>query len=321
MNFLIFIILILTAVVYLKVATKFKIVDNPNERSSHKNVTIRGGGIVFFIAVLLFFIFYDFKYPYFFIGLTLVAVISFVDDIMTLKSSIRFLVQLFAVILMLFELEVWNYPIIYIILSLFFATGLLNIYNFMDGINGITGLNGIVIFLSLIYVNVFQIRFIDTNLLIAILSSLVVFGFFNFRKKAKFFAGDIGSISLGLTIIFCIGKLYLTSNQPLYLLFTLAYITDGGLTILQRILKKKNIFKPHREHLYQLMVDTQVASHMNVAMMYAFFQLVVCVLVIISDGLVFKNLVFYVIMLGTFIAYMLFKRKLLKLINQNTLKR
>jgi len=287
MDYFIITSLVILSFVYLKIADKFGIIDKPNERSSHKKNTIRGGGIIFFLAVVLFFAFYEFQYPYFVIALSLVAIVSFIDDIYTISSGIRFPVQLVAVLLVLFEVGFFSHSAWLIVVVLFFSTGMLNIYNFMDGINGITGLNSIAVLLSLLYIEYYQISFINIHLLIIVLSSLIIFGFYNFRKKAKCFAGDIGSISIGLFIIFCLLKLVLITNNISYILFLLVYMVDGGLTIIERLLKKQNILKPHRNHLYQLFVDNTSYSHMHVSFFYFFSQSVICVSVIM--GLYFFN--------------------------------
>jgi len=93
---------------YMKIAVRFGIIDKPNDRSSHTNPTIRGGGIIFTIAIILFFTFYGFKYPFFFIGLMLVAGISFLDDMYTLSSIYRLGIQFIAVALTLYNIVFWD---------------------------------------------------------------------------------------------------------------------------------------------------------------------------------------------------------------------
>ena len=87
---IVFAVLAVLSYVYLKLAIKFKIIDKPNERSSHTKITVRGGGILFIIAIILFFVLNDFQYPYFFIGVIAISFVSFLDDIYTLSSKVRF---------------------------------------------------------------------------------------------------------------------------------------------------------------------------------------------------------------------------------------
>lgn len=316
MIFISTVVLIACFLAYTVLAKKFNIVDNPNVRSSHYEPTIRGGGVIFFLACVLHFVLFDYQYPYFFIGLALIAIISFLDDIYTLSAKIRFPVQLLSIVLIMYEIQLFNSSPYLVVPIVILATGFLNIYNFMDGINGITGIYSIAISISLLYVNnVSAIRFIDNELLVLVLISLVIFGLFNFRKKAKVFAGDIGSIAIGLTIIFSIGKLVHESQDILYLLFGAVYAIDGGLTLLERlIIRKENIFEPHRRHLYQVMVDSKVFGHLTTSIIYGVLQLIICSLVIvIGKVLSYQNqlLVFGLLVLALIVLYVMFKRNLL----------
>ena len=116
---IIFIILAIASFVYLKLAVKFKIIDKPNERSSHKKITVRGGGIIFPIATLLFFFLNDFQYPFFVLGVFFIAIVSFLDDIYTLSSKIRFPFQFLAVYLILCEVGLPFDPTYIYVLYLF----------------------------------------------------------------------------------------------------------------------------------------------------------------------------------------------------------
>lgn len=91
-------------IIYFKIADKFNIIDKPNERSSHTQITLRGGGVIFYFGALLFFLISDFQYPYFILGLSLMALVSFLDDVFTLSNKIRLLVHLISVILMFVQI-------------------------------------------------------------------------------------------------------------------------------------------------------------------------------------------------------------------------
>lgn len=203
---LIFVILLVVEFFYFCIADHFNIIDKPNERSSHKQVVLRGGGIIFLIGVWIWSVFFGFQYPWFLIGVTLVALISFIDDIRSLPDSVRLVVQFVAMFLMFYQFGILNWQSWWIILlALIVCVGISNAYNFMDGINGITGGYSIAVLLPLIYLNQ-KISFIDANFLWVTLLSLLVFCFFNFRKRAKCFAGDVGSLSIAFIIVFALGK-------------------------------------------------------------------------------------------------------------------
>ena len=148
---LIFVILLVVEFFYFCIADHFNIIDKPNERSSHKQVVLRGGGIIFLIGVWIWSVFFGFQYPWFLIGVTLVALISFIDDIRSLPDSVRLVVQFVAMFLMFYQFGILNWQSWWIILlALIVCVGISNAYNFMDGINGITGGYSIAVLLPLI---------------------------------------------------------------------------------------------------------------------------------------------------------------------------
>ena len=271
--------LIVASYVYLKLAIKFKIIDKPNERSSHTKITVRGGGIVFPIALLLFFLINDYQYPYFFTGVMAISFVSFLDDIYTLSSKIRFPFQFLAVFLILLEVGLPFSPIYIVTFAVFFGVGIINMFNFMDGINGITGLYSLATLSGFFLINVNE-QIIDSDLLIYSIISILIFGFYNFRKKALFFAGDIGSISLGMFIFFVGFYLTYALNSPLILLLVIVYGADAGNTLLYRkFFTKENVLDPHRHHIYQKLVDIRKMSHLKVSVIYAGIQLFINMLI------------------------------------------
>ncbi|WP_341221444.1 glycosyltransferase family 4 protein [Polaribacter atrinae] len=274
-NLIVLCILIAASFVYLKLARKFNIVDKPNERSSHTKVTIRGGGIIFPIAILLFFFLNDFQYPYFVLGLFLISFVSFLDDIYTLSSRVRFPFQIIAIFLILYQAAFPIFPLYYSILCLILGVAVINMFNFMDGINGITGIYSLVVLSGMYFINLNE-HFVHTDLIVFTALSLVVFGFYNFRKKALFFAGDIGSIALGM-LFFFIGFLFMdTLNSPMFLLLILIYAADTALTMLYRIVyTNESVLDPHRHHMYQKLVDVYKISHLKVSIGYGLLQLMV----------------------------------------------
>ena len=259
---------------YFRLADHFNIIDKPNERSSHTQPTIRGGGIVFYLAVVIFFVLSGFKYPWFFIGTSLVSIISFFDDIYDLSSKLRLAVQLFSVALISIDAAAFAQAWWWIPLMIIVATGIVNVFNFMDGINGITGLYGLVTLITLAYLNL-SIGFADNRLIILVILSLIVLGFFNFRKKAVCFPGDIGSVCLACVSVFLLLRLTLETQNYYFILLLAVYGVDSSLTIFKRLLKRENILKPHRSHLYQQLVNPGKLSHLQVAGLYALTQLLI----------------------------------------------
>jgi UDP-N-acetylmuramyl pentapeptide phosphotransferase/UDP-N-acetylglucosamine-1-phosphate transferase len=262
--------------VYFRLADKFNIIDKPNERSAHTQITLRGGGIIFYVAAVIFFIISKLQYPYFFAGLTLISLISFADDIRSQSRLVRLTIHFAAMLLMFFEWNLFAQHWYFVLLALVFCTGIINAYNFMDGINGITGLYSIAILAALWYVNNFiTVDFVQNSLIYCVGLSLAVFGFFNFRKKAKCFAGDVGSVSVAFIIIFILGILIIKTHKISYIMLLSVYGIDAILTIIHRIILKENIFKPHRRHCYQILANEMRMPHLLVSAIYAVLQAII----------------------------------------------
>lgn len=280
------VILFLLEIFYIKLASVKNIKDTPNLRSAHTIPTIRGGGIIIPLSIILYLLFYNnpTEFLYFFSGVILVAVVSFIDDLIMLSSKTRLVTHLLALVLIFFGLGLFETVSLYNILFLFFlavfSIGFLNIYNFMDGINGITFLNALASYSTLLYLNNYYQNFTDNYLLVVLILAILVFGFFNFRKKAICFAGDIGSITIGFSLLYFVLQLYLkTENHLVFLIFG-TYLLDGGWTIIERIYRKENIFEAHKRHLYQLLVNDLKIPHLLVSSYYFFIQLLISIILI-----------------------------------------
>ncbi|QQD15373.1 MraY family glycosyltransferase [Sphingobacterium sp. UDSM-2020] len=264
---------------YFKIADKFNIIDKPNERSSHSTITLRGGGIIFYIATLIFFIQSGFSYPWFMLGLTLMATISFLDDILEISTRLRLGIHFTSVLLMAFQMGIFSPPWYYIIITFIIVVGVINAYNFMDGINGITALYSLVVCALLYYVNQ-TVNFIEQDFLIYALLGILVFGFFNFRNKAKCFAGDVGSVGIAYILLFALGSLIFKTGDFIYILFLAVYGVDAIWSIVRRLYLGENIMEGHRTHLYQYLANEAGYNRLLISSMYGSLQLLLGILVI-----------------------------------------
>lgn len=276
-------VLALGLLLYFRLAVKYNIIDIPNHRSSHKHFTIRGGGIVFPIALLLQALLNGFDYPLFITGLFLISLVSFYDDLRPLSNKIRLLVHLIAVSLLFMQAGLLTYPVWIIIPVYILVIGTINACNFMDGINGITGAYSLITILSLYFINESQISFIKSDWLIVSALALLVFSFFNFRKKAQCFAGDVGSVSMAFIIIFLLLLLIIQSGDLKYIGLLLIYGLDTVSTIIFRLIRKENIFEAHRSHFYQYLANIKGWPHLQVSSLYMIVQGLVNLLIIYSD--------------------------------------
>ncbi len=322
------IVLLLAELAYFRIADKFNIIDKPNNRSSHTKIVLRGGGIIFAFGAILWMVATSLastvpalsayatistaSYLPFFIGLMLVAGISFVDDIHPLPDSLRLVVQFTAMFLMFWSLDIlhWNMWWV-VVLALIVCVGATNVYNFMDGINGITGGYSFAVLLPM---QLFQDKgFADAPLIVSVMLANLVFCLFNFRpmNKAKCFAGDVGSISMAFIILFLLGRVIVSTADVTWLIFLIVYGVDACFTIVHRILLHENLGQAHRKHAYQLMANELRMSHIAVSSLYMGLQLVISLVFIyvIPDTVVAHWIYLGLILITLALGYLLFMKK------------
>lgn len=310
---IIVVLLFIMELVYFKIADKCNIIDKPNERSSHSSIVLRGGGIIFLIGIWVWSLFFGFQYPWFLSAVTLIAGISFIDDIRSLPDSVRLVVQFVAMALMFYQLDMLHVDLWWVVLiGLVVCVGATNVINFMDGINGITAGYSLAVILPLAALNVNE-QFIEQSFLNVSIISILVFAFFNFRSKgkAKCFAGDVGSIGMAFIMLFAIGKLIMATSDVTYLIFLLVYGVDGCLTICHRIMLHENLGEAHRKHAYQLMANELKIGHVQVSSIYMILQLLISLGFIYAcpDTVIWHWIYLVCTFVILSVAYILFKKK------------
>jgi len=252
---------------YLKIAPLYNIIDKPNQRSSHTNPTIRGAGIVFPVLYAVFVLM--FGHPGALVdlimGLTLLGVVSFYDDVKDVPFGLRLFAQLIAVGLLFNELFVWLWPIWAIVIAGILVIATINAFNFMDGINGISGIYGLVTAISLYAVK-------QDIALLGLIAALMAFLFFNLRKKAKCFSGDVGAVSLAFIFAYYILNYSIEAKNPIWVLLLAVYGIDAAITIVFRLIRKENILRGHRSHFYQFLANEKQIPHVWVAIFYGLTQ-------------------------------------------------
>lgn len=316
-------ILFVALLVYFKIADRYNIIDKPNHRSAHSEITLRGGGVIYPIAFILLAItmFADpagflgrFEHIHFLLfgaGLLLISVLSFVDDLVDLPSRVRVIFQFLAVSLLLYSVGVFSLlPVWAVVLVYILAIGILNAYNFMDGINGMSGLYSFVLLGTLWYVNAYLISFADPDFIVYPLLASFVFLFFNFRKKAKCFMGDVGSMSVAFWILALLSMLIIESGSYKWFLLLGVYGVETILTLIERIYRRENIFEAHRRHLYQLFVNEKAQDHRLISFVYAALQVVMNAVVISFNGA--DSLIFMIVLSPVILVYLLSKTLILK---------
>ena len=331
------ILLLLAELVYFSIADHFNIIDKPNERSSHTRIVLRGGGIIFLIGVWIWAIWQWFGmpdqvghdgYPWFLVAVTLAAGVSFIDDVHSLPDSVRLVVQFLAMGLMFYQLDMIHASLWWaVILALIVCVGATNIYNFMDGINGITAGYSLAVLIPLLLLNEMPGQaghdvitagndvsgFVATSFLVVTILSVLVFSYFNFRpkNKAKCFAGDVGSVGIAFILLFLIGSLIMKTGDITWLVFLIVYGVDGCCTIVHRIMLHEHLGEAHRKHAYQIMANELGMSHVVVSLIYMGIQLVISLgMVYLIPNTVLAHWI-YLAVVGMVLAavYVLFMRK------------
>ena len=318
------VILVVAELVYFRIADKCNIIDKPNERSSHTKVVIRGGGIIFVIGLWIWSAFFGFQYPWLLVAVTLAAGISFVDDIHSLPDSVRLVVQFVAMGLLFWQIVqslgfaggefAWWVWVIIGIAALIVCVGATNIYNFMDGINGITAGYSLAVLVPLFLLNRISDltgQFVDGSLIVVVILSVLVFSFFNFRpkNKAKCFAGDVGSVGMAFILLFLIGCLIMKTRDITWLIFLLVYGIDGCCTIVHRVMLHENLGEAHRKHAYQLMANELGMSHVAVSLIYMGLQLAISLgFIYLCPAAVLAHWVYLVcagaVLVGAYVVFM-----------------
>ncbi len=286
-------------------ANKKAIFDIPNERSSHVTPTPRGGGlaiiIVFYIGLIYFQESIDSTLFYALLCAIPIALVSLLDDLFTLSSKIRFLVQsasagmalyflggVSSIDLVLFELHGWWLNLI-AFLSIIWLT---NLYNFLDGIDGYAGSEAVMLGIGLFV-------FFHNPLGLVIVAASLGFLLFNW-PQASIFMGDVGSATLGF--IFAVFVFYDTGdgNILVWLILLSLFWFDATLTLIRRYRNSEPITEAHKKHAYQRLTQSGW-SHNKVVWFSIVFNLIFFVLLYFMDN------VWIVFLLNILVLYIIVK--------------
>ncbi|MFA7269985.1 MAG: glycosyltransferase family 4 protein [Sterolibacterium sp.] len=266
--------------------------DVPNERSSHRVPTPRGGGLAivagFLLGILLIHLCGDVvpirsRYFWGFLAsLLLVAAVSLYDDVKTRSPLLKIGTQLIAIAMMmgtgilidtlhvpwlgLVAAQWWFYP-----LTLFWLLGLTNAYNFMDGLDGMAAGTAVIASLFFSVIAFQQGSFFIYFAALALCAASLGFLVFNW-PPARIFMGDIGSTFLGLAFasLAIVAARDDHAHVSLFVvpLLLFHFLFDTVFTFLRRLLRGENVFQAHRTHLYQLL-NRLGYSHGKVSLLYA----------------------------------------------------
>ncbi len=292
----IFLISLIVYKIFIPVYRK-NIIDIPNLRSSHKVAKPTGGGLIFALMTCLLDLF---RNNYLSIISLPLSILGFIDDKKNISSILRFFSQFLTVLVLIFltmdhailiKILSEKYFLVLLIPLTIFLTGIINFTNFMDGIDGLVAGSMLVIFIFFSVKNDF--------LFLSIIPLLFAFLFYNWHPS-KIFMGDSGSNFLGSIYITMLLKS--SSIFDFFVLLALAspLFLDAATCLIRRYLNNQNIFKPHKLHLYQRLIQSGF-SHSLVSTTYISGTLLIG-LVALSNNL--SLLIFVVCLIFIFGIYL-----------------
>jgi UDP-N-acetylmuramyl pentapeptide phosphotransferase/UDP-N-acetylglucosamine-1-phosphate transferase len=294
----------------IRLAPRIGLLDRPNERSLHTRVTPRGGGLGFVILVAImlgaFLVWMSVVLSDVsgwnissvlgaYLGPALfVAAVSLRDDFKSLSPGLRFICQLAAALIAVLGVGWFRQVIIPVlgivdlgwfgaVLTVIWIVGMTNVYNFMDGIDGIAGVQGAIAGLAWAIAGAWL-----QSPVLAMLGLMLAGGCAGFLvhnwPPAEIFMGDVGSAFLGFSfaVVPLIALRFLPETSlpvvagslPLFALLSVwPFVGDGFYTFLRRLLRREQVWKPHRSHLYQRLVQSGW-SHARVSSLYAIWCVV-----------------------------------------------
>ena len=289
---------------YVMIARKFQLTDVPSLRSSHRDVTITGAGFIFPIAFFLPLVFTGefVHYRSTLTGLLLISLVSFADDLKSVHPIIRVTVQVIAVSLLLwqtgglFKMKPWQ-----ILPGFILVVGIINSYNFMDGINGMNAIYSIAM-IGVLWILKGSGRFFLPVLPVfySLMSALLAFSLFNVRKKAVCFSGDVGSISIAYMVSLMIIQVMIATDSAVWILLFGVYGLDSVGTIVLRLIRREKVWLPHRTHFYQFLVNEKNYPHVLVSFIYAISQFILSI-ILWKCGLIFA-LLFYLFLILVYVC-------------------
>ena len=253
-------------------AIRRELIDHPGERRSHEVPTPRGGGVAIVIALLVAACVLGWRNPQqivliagFVLGLLLVAGVGMVDDHRPLSPWLRLGVQALAAAILALAVAGTSGDVVLSLIAFATAMVLTNVWNFMDGINGIAATQAALVAGGLALV----VGGLWIWVALALLAACLGFLPFNF-PKARIFLGDVGSGALGFAIATLLAASLMDGRlfAPLLLLPLSAFLVDSGLTLLRRMVRKERWWAAHAQHAYQRWASAS-GSHTIVTLMYA----------------------------------------------------
>ena len=260
---------------------KNSILDHPSSRSNHKKSMPKGGGIIIIPAIIISISIYFFiegsintKWIVFLLSIFFLFLVSLIDDIKSLPAMLRLIIHSLCVIISVYcmkddivsflnnmdiiaKFNVSESLLFYLLASfiIFSWLWLINLFNFMDGMDGLTALQMIFLALTINFISLINYLDNDFQFLSLVIISVFLAFFRHNKPQAKIFLGDSGSIPSGYIAGFVLAE-SLFKQGPFFsiLIILLYFILDSTITLIIRSIKYNNLFSAHSDHFYQKMI-------------------------------------------------------------------
>jgi len=297
-------VIMVTTLIWIFIARRSEIYVHRKERSVRKVIT--GMGVIFTVATILSYWQKDFSDYTVLIAVSLLAVVSLLDDIMDLSIGLRLFIQLIVA-----GVVYMAYPVLDPWWMILLLVVWMNMFNFMDGSNGMLGLYALVVLASVLFSSGLPVQLILSggslyHMSFILILALLVFLAGNLRKHAVWIAGDAGSVVLGLLVIWILltdrsGTALQAVDEAnfswLFIPVSCAlFVTDTGWTLIRRIYLRQPVWQRHRLHAYQMLIYHKDKNPVLIAFAYAVLQLLVNMLFLISGGGVWMAIGIFVVL-------------------------
>jgi Fuc2NAc and GlcNAc transferase len=261
----------------MRLAEKSNMIAQPGERQSHQRATPTGGGLGLIAAIVMTTLGLQLLLPLpgfwwqnMLPGILLLTIIGWRDDRFSVSAVVRLAVQLIVSLWMIgfgwsgFSINHMGLLVIAVVATVW----MMNLYNFMDGSNGMAGFQGV--FAGLLMALLFQAGGHQAMALIALVVAAACAGFLplNF-PQARVFMGDVASVPLGFIFASFIiyGIAVDALSLPVSILIMSVFIVDATLTLLKRVFRKEQWYTAHAQHVYQRLI-AHGWSHWQVLVVY-----------------------------------------------------
>ncbi|WP_210366124.1 MraY family glycosyltransferase [Bacillus sp. REN3] len=299
---------LVTTPIVIRFAKWFGAVDSPNNRKVHKNIMPRLGGLAIFVGVVGGFFYsglYNESLTAISLGAILIVILGVIDDKYSLSARAKLIVQLLAAGIVVssgLRIEILQLPGLGLVdlgfasypLTLLWIVAITNAINLIDGLDGLAAGTSIIVISTIAVMAAYSGKYLILSLSVILIGSTLGFLFYNFHP-AKIFMGDTGSLFLG----YCIGVLSLLGLYKTVTLFSFVVpiiilgvpIFDTVFAIVRRVINKKSIGSPDKNHLHHRLLFLGFSHKNTVLIIYGLSFMFSIIGILLSRTTMFQTVV------------------------------